>query len=126
MIASARAPHALARVVAREGGVGTRFRARRERLPARKAWIAFAVPSAGTLRINAGAVAALGDGRSLLSVGVTNVAGSFDIGDALEIIDESGALVAKGLTRVASSVFVIDEHEVVVVHRDDMVVLQRP
>ena len=125
VIASAREPAVLERVVAREAGVGTRFVARRDRLSARKAWIAFAVPTVATLTINDGAVDALvRDGRSLLRVGVTGHSGPFDSGDALELLDVRGELVAKGLSRMSSDAR--DDGEVVAVHRDDMVVLKKP
>jgi glutamate 5-kinase len=123
VIASARATESLARAHAREAGHGTRFLARPDRLPARKAWIAFALEARGRVTANAGAVQALlRDGRSLLRVGVVATVGDFDEGDAVEVIDESGVLVAKGLARVAGAR--LDDGDSVVVHRDDMVVLR--
>jgi glutamate 5-kinase len=125
VIAPARVDRPLGRVVARESAAGTRFVARADRLPARKAWIAFAAPSRGRLTINAGAVEALvSRGRSLLKVGVTTVVGTFESGEAVELVDDAGALVAKGLAGVGASEWV--DGEDVVVHRDDLVVLRVP
>jgi glutamate 5-kinase len=123
IIAPARSTAPVTRALAREAGHGTRFVARADRLPARKAWIAFALPARGRLTANVGAVRAIiVDGRSLLRVGVIALAGAFDEGDAVEVLDEDGELVAKGLSRVAASR--VDDGESVMVHRDDLVILR--
>lgn len=123
VIAPARGERPLLAVTERTAGVGTRFVARTERLSARKAWIAFAAASRGRVVINEGAVSALvHSGRSLLSVGVLSSSGSFVDGDALDIVDEAGALVAKGLARFSSDAS--SPFDEVYVHRDDLVVLQ--
>ena len=81
-------------------GVGTVFRPRQRRLPARKLWIAFAVASAGTLVVDEGARRALVEGEaSLLPAGVVSVAGRFDVDDAVEIAGPDGVVFAKGLVR---------------------------
>ena len=116
----------LADAVGGAAGVGTLVRARRERLPARKLWIAFALPSEGTITVDAGARAALlGAGGSLLAVGVTDAAGGFASGDAVEVAGPDGEVFAKGLVahpvdEVRGS---IGERAVEVIHRDDFVVL---
>lgn len=110
--------------------VGTWIAPRDDRLSARKLWIAFGLPSWGTVTIDDGATAALRDrGGSLLAVGVTGVTGQFSVGDAVEVVDRAGNLVAKGLVRIGSSMLgkVAGRHtsEVggEVIHRDDLVVL---
>ncbi len=124
-IAPARVPEPLCRVVRGDASAGTRFVARPDRLAARKAWIAFALPTQGRVTVNAGAAdAVLVDRRSLLRVGVVSHVGEFDEGDAVELIDESGEVLAKGLVRVASANF--DDGGDVLVHRDDLVVLREP
>ena len=64
---------------------------------ARKAWLAGRATVAGRVTIDAGAVAALRDGRSLLAAGVTSVTGRFERGDAVEVVGPGGAAVARGL-----------------------------
>ncbi len=122
-IAQARREEPVRRVLG-PGAGGTTFRARADRLAARKAWIAFAAPSRGTVTINDGAVHALVEaGRSLLRVGVVAHAGAFGEGDAIDVLDISGARVAKGLTRVDAAGLDSDD-ENLVIHRDDLVVLR--
>ncbi|MCT8329041.1 glutamate 5-kinase [Albidovulum sediminis] len=69
---------------------------------ARKRWIAAMKPR-GELRLDAGAVAALGAGKSLLAAGVTAVAGTFGRGDPVAILDPTGAALAKGLVRYSAA-----------------------
>ncbi|MFN2569726.1 MAG: glutamate 5-kinase, partial [Candidatus Dormibacteria bacterium] len=101
VIAGAAEPDAVRRALSGEA-VGTRIRARERRLGARKVWIAFARPSRGRLVVDAGAVMALrSGGRSLLPVGIIEVHGDFQAGDAVEILDIDHRLVAKGLASCA-------------------------
>jgi len=70
---------------------GTRFAPREARYSSFKLWLKYAKPSRGTLLIDAGAVRAVRDSSaSLLPVGVVEVRGEFDAGDAVDIA-ESGA-----------------------------------
>jgi glutamate 5-kinase len=115
-------------------GVGTRFRPRERRLPARKLWIAFAVGASGTIVVDAGARRALVErGRSLLSAGVVSTRGDFAADDAVEIADPEGRIFAKGLVGQPAAVVarwagrrsdeLPDDVAAEVVHRDDLVVL---
>jgi glutamate 5-kinase len=65
---------------------------------ARERWISGVVSPNGALRIDAGAVGALRDGKSLLPVGVTAVDGQFERGDTIRILGPQGELVARGVT----------------------------
>lgn len=110
--------------------VGTWVEPRELGLSARRLWIAFSLPSLGVLTIDAGAVAALvGSGRSLLAAGVIAVKGDFSRGDAVEIHDESGRLIAKGLAGLTGSTLreVLGRHSSIAggaaVHRDDLILL---
>jgi glutamate 5-kinase len=64
---------------------------------ARKAWLAGRLTSAGRLVIDAGAVMALRDGKSLLAAGVREISGKFARGDVVDIMSENGEVVARGL-----------------------------
>jgi glutamate 5-kinase len=82
---------------------GTRFAAREARYSSFKLWLKYAKPSRGTLLIDAGAARAVREGSaSLLPVGIVEVLGEFDAGDAVEIAQAaSGAderhLLGKGI-----------------------------
>jgi glutamate 5-kinase len=67
---------------------GTRFTRREARYSSFKLWLKYAKPSRGTLLIDAGAVRAVRDASaSLLPVGVVDVLGDFDAGDAVDIAE---------------------------------------
>ena len=134
VIADAARPGVLRGAVLGEPGVGTVFRPRGRRLPARKLWIAFAVAAAGSLVVDEGARLALVEREaSLLPAGVVSVSGRFDADDAVEIAGPDGVVFAKGLARHSAERIAswagrrtteLPEalpHEVV--HRDDLVVL---
>ncbi|MFV0317911.1 MAG: glutamate 5-kinase [Microthrixaceae bacterium] len=131
LIASAARPGVLAEAVDGSKGVGTWVPAHDRHLSARKLWIAFAMPSAGRLVIDDGAVVALTErGRSLLPAGVTAVEGTFEASDAVEIVGLDGQAVAKGIVaagqREATEAIGRRSDEVGIaelVHRDDMVIL---
>jgi glutamate 5-kinase len=83
-----------------EGRAGTYFPAREARYSSFKLWLKYAKPSRGTLLIDAGAVRAVREGSaSLLPVGVVEVLGDFDAGDAVEIAarGERGETLGKGI-----------------------------
>ncbi len=93
---------ALAAVLAGEPE-GTRFAAGEARYSSFKLWLKYAKPSRGTLVIDQGAARAVREGAaSLLPVGVIDVRGSFDAGDAVDIVEMPGAgahgrTLAKGI-----------------------------
>jgi glutamate 5-kinase len=64
---------------------------------ARKKWIAGSLEPKGTLTIDAGAVAALRRGNSLLPVGVVQIEGGFARGDAVIIRGPDGIEIGRGL-----------------------------
>jgi len=64
---------------------------------ARKKWIAGSLEPKGALIIDAGAVAALRRGNSLLPVGVVRIEGDFARGDAVIIRGPDGAEIGRGL-----------------------------
>ncbi|TRW96230.1 glutamate 5-kinase [Paracoccus sp. M683] len=65
---------------------------------ARKRWIAGMKPR-GTVMIDAGAVRALQNGKSLLPAGVTQISGDFGRGDPVAVTGPAGETLAHGLIR---------------------------
>jgi len=93
---------------------GTNFPPRAARYSSFKLWLRYAKPSHGTLLVDAGAARALREeGTSLLPVGIVDVVGTFEAGDAVEIAEYagparageswgSGALLAKGISNYSA------------------------
>lgn len=79
---------------------GTLIAAGGSRMQARKYWLRHAPAAPGCIRVDAGAARALAGGRaSLLPGGLLEVSGDFHRGDLVEIVDEAGQPVARGLSQ---------------------------
>jgi glutamate 5-kinase len=108
-------------------------------LAAWKQWIAGSVAPGGALALDAGAVAALHAGKSLLPSGVVAVSGDFGKGDSVRLIGPDGARIGVGLASYAADEIALirgrhsDAIESllgyrgpsVVIHRDDLVLEDR-
>ncbi|HJR90088.1 MAG TPA: glutamate 5-kinase [Aeromicrobium sp.] len=120
--------------------VGTRFTATGKRRSTRLLWLEHASDTKGALHVDAGAWRALSErNASLLPAGITSVFGSFVAGDPVDVINEDGAVVARGIvtydsdelpgllgrsTRELAAELGAD-YEREVIHRDDLVLLGR-
>ncbi len=104
VIANAREPEAILRIVRGEA-VGSRAAAAaRSGSSSRRRWLALARAIRGTLIVDAGAVQALCErGRSLLSAGIVAVEGSFARGDTVAIAGPEGRVVARGMAGLSAA-----------------------
>jgi glutamate 5-kinase len=103
VVADARAPGIVDAVLSGQD-VGTLFVGARERLSAKKSWIAFTLRPRGDVVLDAGAAEAVSaKGKSVLSVGVLGVRGDFRAGDAVRVLDASGRELGRGLARCTST-----------------------
>ncbi len=102
VVADARNPQALLAVLRGED-VGTLFVAARQRLSAKKYWIAFTLRPRGEGVLDGGAARAVEvKGHSILSVGVLGVRGDFRAGDAVRVVDAEDREIARGLARCSA------------------------
>jgi glutamate 5-kinase len=82
--------------------IGTSFAPRADRVSSFKLWLKYAKPSHGTIEIDAGAARALREGgTSLLPVGVVDVSGEFEAGDAIEVVC-AGEQIGKGISNYSA------------------------
>lgn len=120
--------------------IGTLFHPTGARPSTRALWLGHAATPRGELRLDRGAVIAVTErGSSLLAAGITGVRGEFLAGDPVDLIDENGHTIARGLVNfdaaelpgllgrstrdLAAELGPAYEREVV--HRDDLVLLSR-
>ncbi len=112
--------------------VGTAFAASARRTTSRLFWLRHAATSAGTITLDAGAVAAVtGRRKSLLPAGITGHSGDFESGDVVDLLGPDGVVVARGFVGhdAAELPAIIGrslgdlppEHRREVVHADDLV-----
>ncbi len=95
-ITNGRAMHPLQALL--DGAPSTWFVASDNPRTARKRWIAGALKATGAIRVDDGALRALGAGRSLLPAGVVAVDGRFERGDAVIVAGPDGREVGRGLS----------------------------
>ena len=103
VIAWGREPDALLRLCQGDN-MGTLLVAQTAKQQARKQWMADHLQLRGSVTVDAGAAhKVLTEGKSLLPIGMTGVAGDFSRGDVIAIKDEQGAEIARGLANYASA-----------------------
>jgi glutamate 5-kinase len=103
VIINGRTPGALSRLFDGEE-LGTYFLPARDRMAAKKHWIAFTKKPRGKLLLDEGARRALVEGgKSLLPSGIKGVDGGFDRGDAVRLCDLDGVEFAKGVINYSLS-----------------------
>jgi len=107
---------------------------------ARKQWIAGTLKPAGSLMIDAGALKALQEGKSLLPAGVVATRGRFDRGDTVSVLAPDGHEFARGITAYSDSdaVRILGRRSSDIesllgfrgrdemIHRDDLAILRTP
>jgi glutamate 5-kinase len=104
---------------------GTLFVAPPTKMQGRKRWIAFFHHPKGSLFVDPGAKKALREnGKSLLPPGVSRCEGEFSADDVVRICDLDGMEFARGIARFSAREIRADNlARVVLVHRDDLVIL---
>ena len=102
VIASGREKDVMPRLALGES-VGTLLVSQTQPLNARKQWLADHLQLNGKLVLDAGAIKALGEGKSLLPIGVVEVQGEFERGAAVACLSAEGAEIARGLINYGSS-----------------------
>lgn len=141
-IADGRGEDIILRVAAGEQ-VGTRFpvlgNSADTRLGNRRRWILTSAKPSGKLIVDKGATNALcNKGSSLLPVGLVEIDGDFKRGDTVNVLDEAGTLLARGITSYGGDalrqIIGCQSHEIeerlgyvysqTVIHRDDMILLK--
>ena len=137
VIASGREEQVLVRLAHGEH-IGTLLKAPTQTLAARKQWLADHLQVRGKLILDAGAVTALRDQRkSLLPIGVFEVAGAFERGEVVACCAPNGIEIARGLVNynaaetrrilktpsgeIEARLGYVDEPELI--HRDNLVLL---
>lgn len=91
------------RTIARGEPVGTLLYSSREKIAARKQWLAASMRPRGTLVLDEGAARALSSqGKSLLAVGVRAVSGTFSRGELVSLEAPDGRELGRGLVNYAA------------------------
>ncbi len=118
--------------------IGTQFAPQPQAVTARKRWIAHGLVPAGKIYLDPGAVQAIcTGGKSLLAAGIEEIEGEFQEGDAVQLCDRQGQVLARGIVNYKSAdlervrgrrsedvrALLGDQCPETVVHRDNLVLL---
>jgi glutamate 5-kinase len=102
VICNGTVPGTLSRAV-EQGDVGTLFKPHQGKTPAFKLWLKHAKAPRGGVYVDSGAAQRLREsGASLLPVGIREVVGSFEPGDAVLVYSEHEELLGKGITEFSA------------------------
>ncbi len=105
VVCSGKKESAVARAAAGDADEGTHFSAHEQPQSSFKLWLRYAKEASGALAIDEGAARALtAKGTSLLPVGIAEVSGDFQAGDAVEIFANGagGGAIGKGIVNYNS------------------------
>lgn len=105
------------------GKNGTMFKAQSSNLKARQKWLASGSITLGSISVDRGAMKALHQRKSLLTVGVKKVEGKFSEGEVVQLMDEEENII--GVAKVKLNAKLINENvsrkNVLAAHADDIV-----
>lgn len=106
------------------GKKGTTFKAQKSNLKARQKWLASGSITFGGIRVDKGAERALYNRKSLLTVGIGRVQGSFSAGEVVQLINEEENIigVAKVKLSAADMAVQISTKNIVAAHADNIVI----
>ncbi|WP_460976404.1 glutamate 5-kinase [Spirosoma knui] len=107
------------------GETGTNFTPSETSLSARNRWLASGSLVVGRVQVDAGAVRALQQRRSLLAVGIRAILGDFAAGEMVEIWDERDEAVAVARARISSEALTqqLNQQNIEVANANDIVLL---
>jgi glutamate 5-kinase len=105
-----------------EGNSGTRFLPKTGFVSVRNKWLASGSVATGQVVLDDGAVVAIRNRKSLLSVGVKAIKGEFQIGEFIELLNTKNESIAVAKSKLSSVGFTKDV-SVLVAHADDIVLL---
>jgi glutamate 5-kinase len=109
--------------LALSGKKGTTFKPQKSNLKARQKWLASGSITFGGIKVDVGAEKALHNRKSLLTVGINKVQGSFSAGEVVQVINEEETIigVAKVKLNAADIAAQISQKNIIAAHADNIV-----
>ena len=106
------------------GKRGTTFEPQKSNLKARQKWLASGSHTIGGIQVDKGAEKALLNRKSLLSVGVKEVQGSFSAGEVVQLINEDHTIIGVAKVKLGASEIAkqTSMRNTLAAHADDIVV----
>jgi glutamate 5-kinase len=106
------------------GQNGTVFTPQSSNLKARQKWLASGSITLGSVSVDKGAVKALLQRRSLLTVGIRKVDGRFSTGEVIQLSDDDNNIIGVAKVRLSADAIIenIAQKNVLAAHADDIVI----
>ena len=107
-----------------KGNAGTTFKPQSSNLKARQKWLASGSITIGGISVDKGAEKALLNRKSLLTVGIKKVQGSFAAGEVVQLINEEEAIIGVAKVKLGAGdiKLQVTTKNAVAAHADDIVV----
>ncbi|MGE9312533.1 glutamate 5-kinase [Niabella sp. CJ426] len=104
---------------------GSWFYAQKSNLKNRQKWLASGSITLGNIKLDKGAVKAVAERKSLLTVGITGIEGSFAIGEVVQLMSEDDIIIGIAKTKLSSTELKkqLKEKNVVAAHANDIVLV---
>ncbi len=111
-------------ISALSGSRGTTFKPQKSNLKARKKWLASGSITIGSLQVDKGAEKALLNRKSLLTVGISNVKGTFSAGEVVQLINEEESIIGVAKVKLDTGQMTeqISKKNALAAHSDDIVI----
>ena len=102
---------------------GTFFKPKKSTLKERQKWLMSGSVTVGQIHVDSGAEKALLNRKSLLTVGITKVAGQFNAGQVIQLMNEQGEIVGVAKTKLSHTEVSKNRKtkSVIAAHADDIV-----
>jgi len=106
------------------GKKGTTFKPQKSNLKARQKWLASGSITFGGIWVDKGAEKALNSRKSLLTVGIGRVHGSFSAGEVVQLINEEENIIGVAKVKLSASELAtqISKKNIIAAHADDIVI----
>lgn len=105
------------------GNGGTTFKPKKSNIKARNKWLASGSITIGSLLVDAGAEKALLNRKSLLTVGIRNVRGSFNAAEVVQLVNEEESIIGVAKVKLDSVQMTqeLANRSILAAHSDDIV-----
>ena len=106
------------------GKNGTHLLAQSSNLKARQKWLASGSVTLGSLLLDKGAIKAVCQRKSLLTIGIATVKGKFESGEVVQLMDDQENIVGVAMVKINSKEILnhLDSKNLLAAHADNIVI----
>ncbi|GAB3432321.1 glutamate 5-kinase [Niabella aquatica] len=104
---------------------GSFFYAQKSNLKNRQKWLASGSITLGNMKLDKGAAKAVTERKSLLTVGIANIEGHFEVGEVVQLMNDEGVIIGVAKAKLGSSELKkhLKEKNMIAAHANDIVLI---